>query len=43
MWLVIVESTDDVIDRFSTYEEAFAVACDFTRRYEQAIIREVKE
>ena len=43
MWLVIVESTDDVIDRFSTYEEAFAVACDFTRRYEQAIIREVEE
>lgn len=38
-WLVIVESTNDIIDRFSTYEEAFAVACDFTKRYEQAVIR----
>jgi len=38
-WVVIVESTNDIIDRFSTYEEAFAVACDFTKRYEQAVIR----
>ena len=42
-WIVMVDSTKDIIDRFDTYEEAFRVACDFTKRYEQAVIVEVEE